>query len=508
MIAGEIHRARRAALKMRPSYAGFLPQLLSYGMMLALVLLALLARHLLAPATGDESPYLLFIPAVLVASGLGGLQLGLVATGLSVLFVVAPWSQQPLTHVYGLIVFATIGFGTAWLGERLLRARMAAVRTTQELIAREAHLQSILETVPDAMIVIDAQGIVQSFSNAAERLFGYRRDEVIGQNVKMLMPQPYRDQHDSYLQRYAETGERHIIGIGRVVVGQRKNGDTFPMELAVGEMRSMDRTFFTGFIRDLTERQNTEARLQELQSELVHISRLTAMGEMASTLAHEINQPLSAISNYLKGSSRLLHGRSDPDSKAVTDALEKASEQSLRVGQIIRRLRDFVRRGESEQRNESVRKLIEEASALALVGIKDSDVRVVHEMNPAVDRVLVDKVQIQQVLVNLIRNAIEAMEHSKERVLKIFSMPGEGHLALIKVIDTGSGITAENASQLFHPFFTTKPHGMGIGLSICRTIIESHGGHIWTEPNPEGGTVFAFTLRRATQQDVDDDSQQ
>ncbi|HET7909990.1 MAG TPA: ATP-binding protein, partial [Nitrospira sp.] len=308
-----------------------------------------------------------------------------------------------------------------------------------------------------------------------------------------------------YLRRYVETGERRIIGIGRVVVGQRKNGATFPMELAVGEMRSMDRTFFTGFIRDLTERQNTEARLQELQAELVHMSRLTAMGEMASALAHELNQPLSAISNYLKGSSRLLQARSDPDSKMVIDALEKAGEQSLRAGQIIRRLRDFVSRGESDQRIENVHKLIEEASALALIGIKDSDVHVIHQMDRAVDRVLVDKVQIQQVMVNLIRNAIEAMEHSEKRELTIASMPEADDLALIKVIDTGSGMTAESASQLFQPFFTTKPHGMGVGLSICRTIVESHGGRIWTEPNPGGGTIFAFTLRRAPPRDPDDD---
>ncbi len=187
----------------------------------------------------------------------------------------------------------------------------------------------------------------------------------------MLMPSPYREKHDGYLERYLTTGERRIIGIGRVVVGERKDGSTFPMELAVGEMRSSDQRFFTGFIRDLTERQKTEARLQELQSELVHISRLTAMGEMASTLAHELNQPLSAIANYLKGSRRLLEGKDDERSVMMRDALDKAADQALRAGQIIRRLRDFVARGESERRVESVAKLVEEASALALVGAKE-----------------------------------------------------------------------------------------------------------------------------------------
>src|SRR6187401_3298783 len=175
------------------------------------------------------------------------------------------------------------------------------------------------------MIVIDERGFVQSFSVAAERLFGYAPNEVIGRNIKMMMPSPYRDNHDGYLARYLKTGERRIIGIGRVVVGERKDGSTFPMELAVGEMQSSDQRFFTGFVRDLTDRQETEARLQELQSELVHISRLTAMGEMASTLAHELNQPLSAIANYLKGSRRLLEGSSDGNAATVRDAMDKAA---------------------------------------------------------------------------------------------------------------------------------------------------------------------------------------
>src|SRR6185312_12430196 len=230
-------------------------------------------------------------------------------------------------------------------------------------------------------------------------------------------------QHDGYLDRYMRTGERRIIGIGRVVVGERRDGSTFPMELAVGEMRSNNARFFTGFIRDLSERQQTEARLQELQSELVHISRLTAMGEMASALAHELNQPLSAIANYMKGSRRLLEGREDDKTAMVRDAMDKAAEQSLRAGQIIRRLRDFVARGESERRMESVKKLVEEASALALVGAKDQGVRVLFRLDATVDLVLADKVQIQQVLLNLMRNAIEAMEQSDRRELVLAVVP-------------------------------------------------------------------------------------
>jgi two-component system sensor kinase FixL len=276
------------------------------------------------------------------------------------------------------------------------------------------------------------------------------------------------------------------------------------MELAVGEMRSSNQRFFTGFIRDLTERQQTEARLQELQSELVHISRLTALGEMASTLAHELNQPLSAIANYLKGSRRLLENNSDEQSTMLRDAVDKAGDQAIRAGQIIRRLRDFVARGESERRVESVKKLVEEASALALVGAKDQGVRVRFQFDPAVDLVLADKVQVQQVLLNLIRNAIEAMQDCKQRDLLISTTPAEDGMIAISVTDSGAGIAPEMASQLFQPFITTKPHGMGVGLSISRTIVEGHGGRIICEPNPEGGTIFRFTLRAVTDEEVND----
>jgi two-component system sensor kinase FixL len=399
------------------------------------------------------------------------------------------------------IAFAVIGAGIALTGEYLIQARRRTESAASEVLAREAHLASILSTVPDAMIVIDTRGIIQSFSSAAERLFGYQAAEVIGKNVKMLMPSPYRDGHDGYIGRYLATGERRIIGIGRLVVGERRDGSTFPMELAVGEMRSGKQRYFTGFIRDLTERQQTEQRLQELQSELVQVSRLTAMGEMASTLAHELNQPLTAIANYLKGSRRLIEGQSDERSQLFREALDKAAEQAMRAGQIIRRLRDFVARGESEQQLESISRLIEEASALALVGAREADVRVRYQFDRRHDSVLADKVQIQQVLLNLIRNAVDAMMESARRELTISAIPIADRMLEIAVSDTGPGVSNEVASQLFQPFVTTKPQGMGVGLSICRTIIESHGGHIGTRPNPGGGAIFYFTLQAVTKEE-------
>ena len=479
---------------------------LRYSVAFCSVVLAYALGLLLEPVLQQQATFLLFIPAVVVASAFGGVGPALLATALGLLLGILVFPDFPSllpSEIAHAILFTAIGIGLGILGGILGKRRRAATVATSDLRAREAHLESILETVPDAMVVIDEHGIIQSFSSAAERLFSYRPEEVLGRNVKILMPAPYREQHNGYLNRYMTTGERRIIGIGRVVVGERKDGSTFPMELSVGEMKSSNRRFFTGFVRDLSERQQTEARLQELQSELVHVSRLTAMGEMAQALAHELNQPLSAIANYMKGSRRLLESRSDPDSGIIREAMDKAAEQSMRAGQIIRRLRDFVARGESERRMESLSKLIEEASALALVGAKEEGVRVRFNFDPSVDLVLADKVQIQQVVLNLMRNAMEAMEHSARRELTV-SSKRQGDMAIIEVADTGSGIPAEILSNLFQPFITSKAHGMGVGLSISRTIIEAHGGHISAEPNAGGGTVFRFTLRAISAEELID----
>ncbi|RWF46894.1 MULTISPECIES: PAS domain S-box protein [unclassified Mesorhizobium] len=367
---------------------------------------------------------------------------------------------------------------------------------------REDHLRSILATVPDAMVVIDEQGRIQSFSTAAETLFGYQSSDVIGQNVRMLMPSPYRDEHDAYLLRYLTTGEHRIIGLGRTVTGARKDGTTFPMELSVGEMHPGTGRFFTGFCRDLTERHRAEARIQEQQQELLHMARFTALGEMASTLAHEINQPLTAITNYLKGSRRLLEKSQDENAPMLRDAVEKAAEQALRAGDVIRHLRDFVARGESERQVERLPVLIEEAASLALVGAREINLLVSYKLDPAAELVLTDRIQIQQVLLNLMRNAVEAMQDATRRELKVTTVARDDGMAEVSVIDTGPGLAPEVSAQLFQPFVTTKKQGMGVGLSICRTIVESHGGHIWAEVTPAGGTAFRFTLRIVEKEEV------
>ena len=474
-----------------PRFAAY--SLVALACMGTAALVALL--HLVEPSA---SAFLLFAPIVCAAAVLAGVGPGLAATAFG---AIAATALSPQSGGPSAAIFVSIGLLVSFAGGWLHRRRRSGDRATHALVEREAQLRSIYDTAPDGLIVIDEAGIVQSYSAGAARMFGWSESEVLGANVSMLMPQPYRGQHDGYVRHYLDTGERRIIGIGRIVVGERKDGSTFPMELAVGEVRSERGRVFTGFVRDLTERQATETRLQELQAELVHMSRLTAMGEMASALAHELNQPLSAIANYLSGARRLLE-RSGDNEPRVTDALEKAADQALRAGEIIRRLRDFLARGEGERRVEMLPKLVQEACALAMVGAKESGVRMQYRFARDLDWVIVDRVQIQQVILNLVRNAIDAMADYPQRDLIVSTEGAADGMAVVSVVDTGPGV-GDVAPKLFQPFVTTKASGMGVGLSISRTIVESHGGRIWMEPNPGGGAIFRFTLRLAREAELE-----
>lgn len=467
----------------------------AYAIAFVGILAASLLRLAIYGSLDGRPLFIFFIPPILIAAVIGGMRPSLFAVFLSLLAIYAIREFSPRGAVSSeMVSIGIVGAIIALIGQILHSARKVIERAQARADSREAHLRSVLDTVLDASIVSKKDGTIVSFNAAAVRQFGYTEDEVIGQNLRILMPEPYRREHDSYLERYLKTGEKRIIGIDRVVFGRRKDGSTFPMKLAVGETHSGGEVFFTGFVRDLTEREESAARLQEMHGELARLARLNEMGEMASTLAHELNQPLSAIANYVHGCTRLLRDINEPVAVRMREALEETAVQSLRAGQIIKQLREFVIKGETEKSPQNIRKLVEEAGALALVGSREKGVQTVFEFAPGTETVVADRIQIQQVLTNLMRNAIEAMQDSSRRELAIRTVRENDDMMAVIVQDTGPGIPDEIIEQLFKPFVTTKAGGMGIGLSISKRIVEAHGGEMTVSRNPAGGATFRFTL--------------
>lgn len=498
---------------------------------------------------------------------------------------------------------------------------MSDIKPVAEKIAdRGALFDALASTATDGVMVIDDAGLVLFYNSACEKLFQYSSREVIGQNVKMLMPAPYKAEHDGYIARYKSTHEPHIIGVGREVTGRRKDGSVFPMYLSVGEGTLPGQRVFVGIVhdltavkaqvalredadrhlaqivqssedailgktldgiitswndaaerifgygedeivgkhvsilippdrlteedhilkqlragrttahfetvrqrkdgseihvslsvspirdstgrvvgaskivRDITEKKRAEARAQTLQSELEHVDRLSAMGQLSSALAHELNQPLSAVMNYVNAAKRRLMTVENASVEKVSELLEKATRETERAGQIIHRLRSFLEKREPNHVSENINEIVTEAVALGQGGAADDNVELSLVLEPDLPSILADRVQIEQVMVNILRNAIEAMQSSPTRKVTISTYAAGPKHVETAIADTGPGIPDEIAARLFEPFVTTKEKGMGVGLSICRTIVEAHGGQLWMTANPGGGTIFRFQL--------------
>lgn len=358
----------------------------------------------------------------------------------------------------------------------------------------EPLMRSVLASVPDAMIVINEHGQMLAFSAAAERLFGYKAQDVAGKNVSILMAGADETHHDQYISNYLSTGEKQIIGIGRIVTARLADGTNIPVELKIGEAEIDGHRLFTGYIRDMSQQQADALRLSRMQVELANFSRLSAVGTMASAMAHELNQPLTAVTNYLEAARDMLNN-ADADTLAyIQEALDAAANQSIRAGQIVRRLRDYVSRGELDMRPVHLRDVAEDATSLAKVGFEGQLARVIVQIPDDFPNVLADRLQLRQVIVNLVRNAIEALSDTATPQIWITATARDG-LAQVTVEDNGPGIPGADGASPFDAFNSTKPDGMGLGLSICQTIMDAHGTAIEYAPSDRGGAAFKFTLR-------------
>ena len=370
-------------------------------------------------------------------------------------------------------------------------------------IRRSMHtveeFQALLDAAVDGVLLIDHQGHVQAFNRAAERLFGYNAREVLGNNVSMLMAEPDRSHHDGYLARYVTTRQPHIIGRGREVEARRKDGSVFPVFLSVGAVDGTEPPRFVGFVQDISFRRRAEENTHRLQERLTHVSRLATVGEMSGGIAHELNQPLTAVANYAQACDRLL-GMPDPDIEEIRGALKQITAQAVRAGDIIRRLRSLARNDVVKRVPTDVNAMIGELTELISLDSKTHEVSYKLELAQDLPAACVDRAQIQQVILNLVRNAIEAQAEcsgKRELVISTLGVP-DGDIE-ITVCDNGPGVLQSIAPRLFDPFCTSKPHGIGLGLAISRTIVKSHEGSLDYRPNAPSGACFVIRLPRVKQ---------
>jgi two-component system sensor kinase FixL len=368
----------------------------------------------------------------------------------------------------------------------------------EQEIAAERRFRLVVEAAPNAMVMIDRSGRMVMVNAQAERVFGYSRAELLGQSVEMLVPERFRGRHPGLREAFFAEPRARPMGAGRDLYGLKKDGTEFPVEIGLNPIETGEGPMVLSAIVDITARKageaalrESQARLQELNSELLHVSRLSAMGQMAATVAHELNQPLTAITNYMQAAGTLLDRGGDLG--RLRSAVERAGEQAIRAGQIIQRLRGFVLRGDSEKRIEEISPLVKEAAELVLYGTKQKGITISVEADLEHVAAVVDKIQIQQVLLNLLRSAAEAVADRENREISLLTEV-QDDLVQISVVDNGPGLPEDVKAKLFQPFVSTKATGMGVGLSICHTIISAHGGRLWAEPNPDGGTIFRFAL--------------
>jgi two-component system sensor kinase FixL len=352
------------------------------------------------------------------------------------------------------------------------------------------YLASIVESSEDAIIGKTLSGTITSWNRAAEAIFGYTGPEVMGRPVTLLHP-PDRLHEEAMILERLNRGER----ISQFETTRlRKDGREIAVMLTISPIHDHAGNVIgiSKIVRDITPERRSQSRIAELQAELVHVTRLSTMGQMASAIAHELNQPLTAVANYAGALGRMLT-ESSIDAERARDVVNRIRAQTSRAGEVIRRLRDHVAKRAAARKPENVNAVVREAVELGLVGTRHYDLRTDLRLDPAVGTVPIDRIQIGQVLINLVRNAIEAMQDSVRRELSVVTRLNSGMVEIV-VSDTGPGIAQDVAERLFQPFITTKPSGLGLGLSICREIVEVHGGRITASANAAGGATFTIAL--------------
>jgi len=364
---------------------------------------------------------------------------------------------------------------------------------------QSVQLDPVLDAMIESMIVIDERGTMEQVNKATKRMFGYEPEELLGKNINMLMINTDHDRHDNYLYNYQQTGKKRIIGRGREVQALRKDGTVFPAEIAVGEVKTRDYVRFVGLVRDMTQQRESEEQALKQREEMVNVSRLGMMGEMAAAMAHELNQPLTAIANYASASIRLLDQSKD-NITDVREVLQEIVDQAHRAGEVIQRTREFTRSGDEIRTVTSIASIAAPVRSLAELDAKANNIRLSWNIPTDLPEVEADPVQIQQIILNLIRNAVDAMHDTEpgQRDIEIRAKLTGPHEIRFDVKDHGHGVSGTAATDIFNAFFTTKSSGMGMGLAICRTIIRSHGGELGFRNNDvvtDGtGATFYFTI--------------
>lgn len=360
------------------------------------------------------------------------------------------------------------------------------------------QLHAVLDAAVDAVFVIDHAGLIRMANAAAEGLFGWSAEEMKGRDVSMLMPEPDRSAHGSYLARFLATGQARVIGIGREVLAQRRDGSIFPVRLSVGQVAGSEPPYFIGFIHDLSERHREAEDASRLNQRLMQVTRMATLGEMSAGIAHEVNQPLTAITNYALAAERLL-GFTEPDIEEARGALREIVLEARRAADIIRRLRHISRGGEERSEPTRVAELLEELQTLCLADARAHDTRIRFELHPDVPLLDIHRVQVTQAVINLVRNALEALEADPPggREVVVAARRNFGGDCEIEVRDNGPGVSAAIADRMFEPFRTTKSNGTGLGLPMCQTIAYAHGGSLRHEAQSPRGARFILTLPAA-----------